>query len=84
MWATLSSGGADARSNERPLQSTSQPAEIALESLSQETPARTAISSIDAAKIRKDAETAIENDEKMRLQRFRLCSTPMRNVPWRA
>ena len=48
MWATLSSRGADARSNERPLHTTSE----------------TVISSFDAAKIRRDAERAIENDEK--------------------
>ena len=64
MWATLSSEGADARSNKRPLQSTSQPAQVALKPTSQEAPARTVISGIDAAKIRKDAETAIKNDEK--------------------
>ncbi len=68
MWATLSSGVADARSNERPLRSTSQPANVVSKSNSSDANARTVISSIDAAKIRKDAEIAIENDEKIRLQ----------------
>ena len=66
MWATLSSEGTDARSNKRPLSSTSQPAQGALRPVSQETPARTVISGIDAAKIRKDAENAIKNDKKIK------------------
>ena len=53
MWADLSSRGADARSSKRPLHTTSE----------------AVISSFDAAKIRKDAETAIENDEKIKLHK---------------
>ena len=48
MWAEMSSRGADARSGERPLHTTSE----------------TVIPSFDAAKIRKDAETAIDNELK--------------------
>ena len=68
MWATLSSEGADARSNERPLQSTSQPANVA-KTTNVSANARTAISGIDAAKIRKDSEMAIKNDEKISYQK---------------
>ena len=65
MWATLSSEGADARYNKRPLHLTSQPADVAKETVaSEETNARTVISDIDTAKIRKDSETAIRNDKK--------------------
>ena len=49
----MSSRGADARLNKRPLHTTSE----------------TVISSFDAAKIRKDAETAIRDDEKIRMQK---------------
>lgn len=65
MWAELSSGGADARKNTSPVY-TSQPANVVSKSNSSDANARTVISSIDAAKIRKDAELAIENDKKMR------------------
>ena len=66
MWAELSSSNvSDARTEARPLNSTSQPANE-----SKKTNARTVIiSSDDAAKIRKDAETAIENDGKIREHR---------------
>ena len=66
MWATLSSRGADARSYERPLQSTSKPANVTNGTEAARANAVTVISSFDAAKIRRDAEIAIENDEKMR------------------
>ena len=70
MWATLSSRVIDARSNERPLSSTSQPADVAKRAVAPEkTNARTVITSFDAAKIRKDAETAIKNDEKVSLHK---------------
>lgn len=65
MWAAKSSGGADARSKERPLQSTSQPANVAHEANVARADARTVISDIDAAKIKKDSERAIRNDEKI-------------------
>lgn len=63
MWAEKSSRVADARKN-KPLQSTSTPANNALGLNTQESNAVTVITSFDAAKIRKDAETAIKNDEK--------------------
>lgn len=70
MWATLSSRVIDARSNERPLSSTSQPADVVKRAVAPEkTNARTVITSFDAAKIRKDAETAIKNDEKVSLHK---------------
>ena len=64
MWATLSSRGADARSNERPLHTTSKPANVTNGTEAARANAVTVISSFDAAKIRRDAEIAIENDEK--------------------
>lgn len=67
MWAELSSSNvSDARTTVRPLNSTSQPANaIGM------TNARTVIISCDdAAKIRKDAEMAIVQDEKIREHRF--------------
>ena len=66
MWAELSSSNvSDARTEARPLNSTSQPANE-----SKKTNARTVIiSSDDSAKIRKDAEEAIRGDEKVREHR---------------
>ena len=66
MWAELSSSNvSDARTEARPLNSTSQPANE-----SKKTNARTVIiSSDDSAKIRKDAEDAIRGDEKVREHR---------------
>ena len=69
MWANLSSLGADARSGERPLHTTSQPTNVAQSANAQATNVRTVIQSFDAAKIRKDAETAIKNDEKVSLHK---------------
>jgi hypothetical protein len=60
MWADKSFGGADARSNKRPLQSTSKPANT-----DKSTNAVTVISDIDIAKICKDAEMLILNGEKV-------------------
>ena len=64
MWADMSSRVTDARSNKRPLQSTSSPANNGLKKDSKQSNAVTVITPFDAAKIRKDAETAIQNDEK--------------------
>ena len=64
MWATLSSRGTDARYKKRPLSSTSQPVNVAQSKNTKTANTRTVISGSDAAKIRKDAETAIKNDEK--------------------
>ncbi|MCR5314100.1 MAG: hypothetical protein K6E54_10770 [Bacteroidaceae bacterium] len=60
MWADKSFGDADARSNKRPLQSTSKPANT-----DKSTNAVTVISDIDIAKICKDAEMLILNGEKV-------------------
>lgn len=65
MWANLSSRGADARFEKRPLQSTSKPTDNDLENNAKQSNVVTVITSFDAAKIRKDSETAIKNDEKI-------------------
>ena len=64
MWANKSSRVADARFSERPLHSTSKPANNTQGANSLESNTVTVITSFDAAKIRKDAETAIKKDEK--------------------
>ncbi|WP_257606391.1 hypothetical protein, partial [Gabonia massiliensis] len=68
MWAELSSSNvSDARTKIRPLNSTSQPANVANGSNAADgTNARTVIiSSDDIAKIQKDAEAAISGEEKL-------------------
>lgn len=69
MWAEKSSRVADARLKKRPLQSTSKPSTAAQDTNIQEADERTVITHFDAAKIRKDAKTAIQNDEKLREMR---------------
>ena len=64
IWAEKSSRVADARSNERPLRSTSSPTNVAHGTEAARANAVTVITRTDAAKIRRDAEIAIENDEK--------------------
>ena len=53
MWATMSSRVIDARSNERPLSSTSQPADVDSGIYVPKANARTVITSFDVAKIKK-------------------------------
>lgn len=70
MWAELSSSNVpDARIQNRPLNSTSQPADVTTaRNPTEGTTARTVIiSSDDVAKIRKDAETAMAEDVKVQL-----------------
>ena len=57
MWAEKSTRGADARSEKRPLHSTSQPTNT-----EGTVDVRTVISDADIAKIHKDAENAINKD----------------------
>jgi hypothetical protein len=64
IWAEKSSRVADARSNERPLRSTSSPTNVAHGTEAARANAVTVITRTDATKIRRDAEIAIENDEK--------------------
>ena len=72
MWADMSFGGADARSKERPLHSTSQPVNVDTNGTSPNgANTRTVISDIDAAKIRKDTELAIGNGKK--ISEMRVC-----------
>ena len=53
MWATMSSRVIDARSNERPLSSTSQPADVDSGIYVPKANARTVITSFDVAMIKK-------------------------------
>ena len=63
MWATLSSRVADARSNERPLHSTSQPANVAQRNrVPEETDARTVITSFNIANVGHYARAMREGD----------------------
>ena len=68
MWAEMSSRVADARSNKRPLQSTSKSTNSTTDNNAQAPNVATVITSFDVSKIRKDAETAIRNDEKMQIK----------------
>ena len=65
----MSSRVSDARSEKRPLSSTSEPVNNDLETNSKQSNTVTVITSFDAAKIRKDAETAIEKDNKISMQK---------------
>ena len=69
MWADLSSRVSDARSEKRPLSSTSEPVNNDLETNSEQSNTVTVITSFDSAKIQKDAETAIEKDNKISMQK---------------
>ena len=66
MWANKSSRVADARFSERPLHSTSKPVNNTQGANSLKSNTVTVITSFDAAKIRKDAETAIKKMKKSR------------------
>ena len=77
MWAEMSSRGADARSEKRPLQSTSTPANNDLEIKFKQSNAVTVITSFDNAKIRKDAEIAIKKMKFFRCRRaVNFCQCP--------